>query len=162
MDNEPVIEITRIDTTASESLTRWSRLGADTFGYTAQLSVDRRLAQLLRLRVAQINNCTYCLNLHYEVARSVGLPRAKIDTLTAWWETNLFSPAEQAALAYTEALTRSDATTVDSRFQPHHESLGNHFEDDQILDIIGIVINMNVWTRLKLAEGAMPAPSSET
>jgi len=25
-----------------------------------------------------------------------------------------------------------------------------------MLEIIGIVINMNVWTRLKLAEGAIP------
>jgi hypothetical protein len=25
-----------------------------------------------------------------------------------------------------------------------------------ILEIIGVVLNMNVWTRLKLAEGAKP------
>jgi AhpD family alkylhydroperoxidase len=33
-----------------------------------------QLAQLLRLRVSQINNCTYCLNLHYEAARDAGIP----------------------------------------------------------------------------------------
>jgi AhpD family alkylhydroperoxidase len=156
--NAPTINITRVDSTVHEGLTTWSRLGADTFGYKAELSVDRHLAQLLRLRVAQINNCTYCLNLHYEVARNLDIPPAKIDTLTAWWETNLYSPAERAALAYTEALTRSADTTVGSQFQPYHDDLGDHFDNDQILDIIGIVINMNVWTRLKLAEGAMPAP----
>ena len=42
---------------------------ADAFGYTADLRIDRHLAQLLRLRVSQLNNCTYCLNLHYEAAR---------------------------------------------------------------------------------------------
>ena len=26
----------------------------------------------------------------------------------------------------------------------------------EILEIIGVVVNMNVWTRIKLAEGAMP------
>ena len=25
-----------------------------------------------------------------------------------------------------------------------------------ILEIIGVVVNMNIWTRLKLAEGAKP------
>jgi hypothetical protein len=25
-----------------------------------------------------------------------------------------------------------------------------------MLEIVGIVVNMNVWTRIKLAEGAMP------
>jgi AhpD family alkylhydroperoxidase len=157
MDSELTIEINRVDSSSHAGLTSLSRLGADTFGYKAELSVDKELAQLLRLRVAQVNNCTYCLNLHYEAARNVGTPRAKIDTLTAWWETNLFSPAEEAALAYTEALTRADDTTVDSQFQPYHDDLAEHFDTDEILDIIGIVINMNIWTRLKLAEGAMPA-----
>jgi AhpD family alkylhydroperoxidase len=156
MDNEFTIEINRVDSSGHGGLASLSRLGADTFGYKAELSVDKELAQLLRLRVAQVNNCTYCLTLHYEAARSLGTPRVKIDTLTAWWETSLFSPAEQAALAYTEALTRVDDTTVESRFQRSHDNLADHFDTDQILDIIGIVINMNIWTRLKLAEGAMP------
>jgi hypothetical protein len=25
-----------------------------------------------------------------------------------------------------------------------------------MLEIVGIVVNMNIWTRIKLAEGAMP------
>jgi hypothetical protein len=25
-----------------------------------------------------------------------------------------------------------------------------------MLEIVGVVVNMNVWTRIKLAEGAMP------
>lgn len=158
MGNDPIIEIGRVDSSSHEGLTRLSRLGADTFGYTAELRVDKELAQLLRLRVAQINNCTYCLNRHYEVSRSLGTSQAKIDTLSAWWETHLFAPAEQAALAYTEALTRISDTTADSRFQRCHDQLADHFDEDEILDIIGIVINMTVWTRLKLAEGAKPAP----
>ena len=27
---------------------------------------------------------------------------------------------------------------------------------EEILEIVGVVINMNVWTRMKLAEGTMP------
>lgn len=157
METDPTIEITRVDSSRHDGLTALSRLGANTFGYKADLSVDKGLAQLLRLRVAQINNCTYCLNLHYETARDMGLSRGKIDTLTAWWETRLFSPAERAALAYAEALTRIADTTAHSLFQPYHDELADYFEEDQILDIVGIVINMNIWTRLKLAEGAMPS-----
>lgn len=37
---------------------------AQAFGYTAKLTIDQELAQLLRLRVAQINACAYCLILH--------------------------------------------------------------------------------------------------
>jgi AhpD family alkylhydroperoxidase len=157
MDTAPAIELSRVDSRRNEALTALARLGADSFGYKADLSVDRQLAQLLRLRVSQINNCTYCLNLHYEAARDVGIPRAKIDTLTAWWETNLFSVAEQAALAYTEALTRAADATVNSQLQGFHNALTDNFDDEQITDIIGTVVNMNIWTRLKLAEGARPS-----
>ena len=83
--HERRLEITnhRADATQNDSLIGIARLGADAFGYKAELRINRGLAQLLRLRVSQLNNCTYCLNLHYEAARDAGIPRAKIDTLTA-------------------------------------------------------------------------------
>ena len=158
MQDQLTYALTRVDSSTNEPLTALVRQGASTFGYTAELSVDRELAQLLRLRVAQLNNCTYCLDRHYTSARDVDTARGRIDTLTAWWETDLYTPAEQAALAYTEALTRVADTTVAARFQPYHDALAEHFTDEQILDIVGVVINMNIWTRLKLAEGAQPTP----
>jgi AhpD family alkylhydroperoxidase len=106
--------------------------------------------------VSQINNCTYCLNLHYEAARDAGIPRPVIDTLTAWWETDFHDAAARAALAYTEAITRVADATVADAFGARHDALAEHFSQEEILEIIGIVINMNVWTRLKLAEGASP------
>ena len=74
----------RLDASGDEALIGMARMGAGAFGYTADLRIDRGLAQLLRLRISQLNNCTYCLNLHYEAAREAGIPRAKIDTLTAY------------------------------------------------------------------------------
>lgn len=152
--SEVTITHLRVDGSMNDDLTRLARAGADAFGYQAELSVDRRLAQLLRLRVSQINNCVYCLNLHYEAARAAGIPRMVIDTLTAWWETDFYSEAARAALAYTEALTRLADAGVASDFGAHHNALADHFSEEQILEIVGIVINMNIWTRLKIAEGA--------
>ena len=131
-------------------------MGADGFGYTTELSMDRGLAQLLRLRVSQLNNCAYCLALYYEAARDAGIPHAKIDTLTAWWETDLHSEAEQAALRYAGELTRAPDTDAGQAFQRFHDGLAKHFDAEEVLEIIGVVVNMNVWTRLKLAEGARP------
>jgi AhpD family alkylhydroperoxidase len=152
------VEKRRLDASENDSLIGMARMGAEAFGYTADLRIDRQLAQLLRLRVSQLNNCTYCLNLHYEAAREAGIPRAKIDTLTAWWETELFSAAEQAALRYAEALTRAADTDRDGAFQRFHDALAENFSPEQMLEIVGVVVNMNVWTRIKLAEGAMPGP----
>jgi AhpD family alkylhydroperoxidase len=151
------IHTTRLDPTANEPLMAVANAGAAAFGHTAELTLDGQLAQLLRLRVAQINNCTYCLNVHYGAARDVGVPQAKIDFLTAWWETRLFSAAERAALDYAEALTRASDTTVTQAFQQYHDKLTAHFDEAAMLEIVGVVVNTNVWTRLKLAEGAMPS-----
>ena len=84
---------------------------------------------------------------------------AKIDTLTAWWETELYSEAERAAVRYAEALTRAADTDQDAAFQRFHDALVEHFGPEQMLEIVGVVVNMNVWTRIKLAEGAMPGPA---
>jgi AhpD family alkylhydroperoxidase len=148
----------RLDASQNEALIGLARMGADAFGYKADLRIDRQLAQLLRLRVSQLNNCTYCLNLHHKAARDAGIPRAKIDTLTAWWETDLHSEAEQAALRYTEALTLPPGADAGHPFQRVHDGLAKHFDAEKILEIIGVVLNMNLWTRLKLAEGANPGP----
>ncbi|HEX6328807.1 MAG TPA: carboxymuconolactone decarboxylase family protein [Jiangellaceae bacterium] len=151
----------RADSSANEDLAELARDGADAFGYMARLRIDRQLAQLLRLRVSQVNNCAYCLNLHYEAARDAGIPRPVIDTLTAWWETDFHDDAARAALGYTEALTRVADATVADDFGARHDALAEHFSREEILEIIGIVINMNVWTRLKLAEGAVPGFAEE-
>jgi AhpD family alkylhydroperoxidase len=76
------IHTTRLDSRANEALMAIANASAAAFGYTAELTLDRQLAQLLRLRVAQVNNCTYCLSVHHRAARDVGVPQAKIDLLS--------------------------------------------------------------------------------
>ena len=156
--DEPAVSIEnrRLEIDGDHALSEVAAQFARAFGYTAKLELDPTLSQLLRVRVSQINNCTYCMELHYRIAREIGIPQGKIDTLTAWWETDLFSSAEQAALAYTEALTRVADTTVADRFEPYHQELVAHFSESEIVEIVAVVVNMNVWTRLKLAVGATP------
>jgi AhpD family alkylhydroperoxidase len=125
---------------------------AKAFGYTAELHIDRRLAQLLRLQVAQKNSCSYCLILHSKAARDQGVETAKADSLGAWWESGLYTAAERAALAYCDALTDGDQPG----FQANHDLARAHFSETEIAEMAAIVINMNVWTRLKLAQGAKP------
>jgi alkylhydroperoxidase family enzyme len=64
----------------------------------------------------------------------------------------MFSNAERAALAYCEGLTLYDLV----QFSELHEELRMHFDEKEIAEIAAVVINMNVWTRLKLAQGAVP------
>ncbi|MEL7538846.1 MAG: carboxymuconolactone decarboxylase family protein [Pseudomonadota bacterium] len=125
---------------------------AGAFGYTADLAIDKQLAQLVRLRVAQKNACAYCLILHSKAARDQGISDARVDGLGSWWESELYSEAERAALAYTDALTDGDRPG----FQAVHDRAAAHLSTREIAELAAIVINMNLWTRLKLAQGATP------
>lgn len=122
------IENRRFEPEQNEALNDLSKQFARTFGRTAQtLDLDAELAQLLRLRVSQLNHRTFCMNLHAQTARDLGASRAKIDTLSAWWETDLFTAAERATLAYTEALTLQADTSVSNPFEDYHQALADHF-----------------------------------
>jgi len=125
---------------------------ADAFGYTSELSVDKELAQLLRLRVAQRNECAYCSLLHSQAARDAGIPQAKIESLPAWQNSGLFTEMEKTALVYCDVLTIG----THGNFQAYHDAMCLHFSEKEIAEIAAVVINMNVWTRLKLAQGQTP------
>jgi AhpD family alkylhydroperoxidase len=126
---------------------------AEAFGYTAKnLVTDNKLAQLLRLRVAQKNECSYCVILHSKTAREIGIPEEKVDNISSWYNSELFTTKEKATLAYCDALT--EGTKVG--FQKFHQAMTQYFSEVEIAEIAAIIINMNVWTRLKLAQGETP------
>lgn len=125
---------------------------AKSVGYTADLDVDAQLAQLLRLRVTQICPCSYCLILHTQAAHGQGIAAAKIAHLASWRESTMFSPPEQAALAYCEALTRFEHASMPAA----HDALLGQFSEKEIAELAAIIINMNLWVRLKLAQGQVP------
>lgn len=126
---------------------------ARSVGYTAKLTIEGQLAELLRLRVAQLTPCSYCLILHGRAAADQGIAPERIANLPSWRESALYSEAERAALAYCEALTIFDQAS----FAAAHEEVATQFSEVEIAEIAAVVINMNVWTRLKLAQGATPA-----
>jgi len=125
---------------------------AKVVGYTADLKTDRELAQLLRLRVAQKNECAYCIILHSQTARKIGIHESKVDNISSWYNSELYNEKEKVTLSYCDAL--NDGVTKD--FQSYHDALTKYFNEQEIAEIAAIVINMNVWTRLKLAQGATP------
>jgi len=125
---------------------------AKAVGYTADLDIDKQLAQLLRLRVAQKNECAYCIILHAKASRDAGISEAKTDNISSWYNSNLFTEVEKIALAYCDVLSEGQSKD----FQKYHNDLAKHFNEKEIAEIAAVVINMNLWTRLKLAQGQIP------
>ncbi|WP_027934377.1 carboxymuconolactone decarboxylase family protein [Amycolatopsis thermoflava] len=72
----------------------------------ANAGLDQRLIELVKIRASLLNGCAYCLDLHARDARKLGESERRILMLGAWWETDLYTEQERAALALTDAMTR--------------------------------------------------------
>jgi len=68
--------------------------------------LEKQIVELVKLHVSQINNCAFCLQIHLNVARKLGVAPEKLDLVATWHEAGIFSEREGAALAWAETLTR--------------------------------------------------------
>jgi AhpD family alkylhydroperoxidase len=121
--------------------------------YLARCGLSKDLVGLVKLRASQINGCVYCLDVHSRDARKAGVSEQKLDLLNAWREAPYYSPAERAALAWTEALTNISQTHApDADYEP----LRAHFSDKEIVDLTYLIGMINLWTRLAIGMRYVP------
>ncbi len=123
------------------------------FGYLGQThalmadhGLDHALSVLIELRASQINQCAYCVNLHLSQARKIGVSQAKLDTIVVWREVDHFSPAEQAVLAWTEALTYLDR---DMDLSGLRSAMRAHYSEEEISVITADIGMINLWNRVQ-------------
>jgi len=93
-------------------------------------SLDRKLYELIYLRVSLINGCHYCIQHHVASSKRVGLAAEDWAALKAG-DYSRYSEKERAALAYIEKLTRTPHDVTDADFAV----LKNHFSEPEIVDI---------------------------
>src|SRR5689334_21481592 len=86
---------------------------AGVYGYVMKSGLSPVLVDLVYLRVSQINNCAYCLDMHTRDLLKKGQSVEKLALLQAWREAgNVFDERERAALAWAESVTRVAQTGV--------------------------------------------------
>jgi AhpD family alkylhydroperoxidase len=119
------------------------------YGYVVQSGLPAELVDLVYLRVSQINNCAYCLDMHTRDLVRKGVDIGKIALVQAWEEGGeLFSPTERAALAWAECVTRVAETGVpDSAYQAARAV----FEEKQLVDLTIAIGLMNAYNRMAIS-----------
>lgn len=105
------------------------------------LSIKPIQAELLKIRVSQINGCAYCLDMHVSAARRLGESQQRLDIIAAWRTTNLFTPEEKAILGKAEQLTLLDRNPPEGKFN-------YHLSADQEKEIVMITTVINAWNRI--------------
>src|SRR4051812_4709810 len=73
--------------------------------YLAGCGLEKPLLNLVKLRASQLNGCAFCIDLHWREIRKEGEDERRLYMLSAWRESPGYSEREQAALAWTEAVT---------------------------------------------------------
>jgi len=74
--------------------------------YLATCGLEKKLLDLIYLRVSQMNGCAYCLDMHWKDLLAEGETEQRMYSLDGWRETPYYSDRERAALAWAEAVTR--------------------------------------------------------
>ena len=119
------------------------------YGYVMQSGLSAELVDLVYLRVSQINNCAYCLDLHTRDLMKKGVPIEKIALVQAWEEGgDLFSVTERAALAWAETVTRVAQTGVpDDAYQAARAVFG----EKELVDLTIAISLMNAYNRMAIS-----------
>ena len=121
--------------------------------YIDNSELDASLQQLIRFRVSQINNCAYCLDMHYKEAMEMGETPLRLFSLDAWRETPYYSAKEQAALAFAETLTHM---SPEKHSDGIHDELSKHFSKKEIALLTLSIAQINTWNRLTRSFGTVP------
>jgi uncharacterized peroxidase-related enzyme len=93
-------------------------------------SLDRKLYELIYIRVSLINGCHYCSQHHVSASKRVGLNTEDWSALRAG-DYSRYSEKEQVALTYADKLTRTPHDITDADFA----SLSSKFSEPEIVDV---------------------------
>jgi 4-carboxymuconolactone decarboxylase len=109
--------------------------------------LDAALREMIILRVSLLNGAEYQARIHgASHALKAGLSTEQIAALAEWQHSTLFTPAQRAALAWTDAMTRQIEVP-----DALHDELKQHFDDQAVVEITVLAGAYNMHTRVARA-----------
>ena len=110
--------------------------------------IESSLLNLIQHRASQINGCAFCIDMHTKELRAGGETEQRIYMLDAWRESPFYSEREQAALAWTEAVTRITEGHVPADV---YEDARRQFSEDELVKLTLAIVAINGWNRFGIA-----------
>jgi AhpD family alkylhydroperoxidase len=111
--------------------------------------IEPALRSLVTVRVSQINDCPFCVDLNSAMLMKRGASPEKVEALDGWRDSDLFSERERVVLDYAEAITYSDRGVDDELMA----RLKQHFDDDAVVELTGLVAFQNLSSKFNSALG---------
>jgi AhpD family alkylhydroperoxidase len=129
------------------------------YGYVMQSKLPATLINLVYLRVSQINNCAYCLDMHTRDLLKSGQKVEKLALVQAWSEAgDLFDERERTALAWAETVTRvADTGVPDQAYKAARVVFGER----ELVDLTIAISLMNAYNRMAISFRNTPQAAIE-
>ncbi len=105
-----------------------------------KLVLAPQLALLLRVQVARINVCLFCIDAGRWSALSASMNEARLDALDQYSKSPLFTGAERAALDYVTELTqykKVEAATFNR--------LARHYSEREVCEIVWLAASEHLY-----------------
>ena len=103
------------------------------FYWTLQMEglLDRKLIELVRLGIAQINQCKNCLGSRYQDSIDQGLTEEMVAALPNAENSPLFTDREKAAIVFGQKMARDHYSVGDEDFVRLHK----YFSEKEIVEL---------------------------
>ncbi len=113
-------------------------------------SLDVRVREAVRMRIAQLNQCQICLNFRFNGLEEHGIDEAFYANVDCFENSSLFSEAEKQAIEYAQRFAQ-DHTSIDDAFLTQ---LKTYFSDKEVYElsvtIAGLIANGRVLQVLQV------------
>jgi len=121
--------------------------------------IGERLAELINLRISQINGCGFCVDMHWRDLVRQGMDPRHLNAVAVWREAPFFDERERAALRWVELVNGQPQTDAsDEEFRRVRE----YFSEAEVVELGYAVAAIKSWNMLNLSLRAtipeVPAP----
>lgn len=114
--------------------------------------VDTKLKDLAETKAAALAGCEWCLDIATEICRKSGVTEQQIADLPRYRESPHFSELERLVLDLATGMTQTPVQVGDDLFA----ALRRHFDDAQLVELIGAIAWENYRARFNWAVDAEP------
>ena len=149
MQVEPRLDYERVAPEAVRALSALQATASERSG------LEPSLLELIRIRISQMNGCAYCLDFHFQKAKSLGESEQRLYLLGTWQDAPVYTQRERAGLAWAEAVTR-----LGEDVGAAYASALAQFSEAEIVNLTLAIVAINAWNRFNVSFRKVPSVRS--
>ena len=117
------------------------------------LSIEKPLLELIKIRVSQLNRCGFCTDMHSTAARQHGESERRLFALCVWQDSPFFTLREKAAMAWSESIALLPSSNVPDEL---YASMREVLSEQELVDLTMAVSAISGWNRLAVSFRKQP------